>query len=103
MDRTLNDADASQAFLKESGPVEDDYFKIGIGLSFGYFNGYGLYAIKDIPPLADSQCRDLQYVIGGITIDARKMVTEKVTHDDLQNWAREVRTYGTFPKRTASF
>ena len=103
LDRTLNEDDASKAFLEESGPVEDDYFKIGIGLSFGYFNGYGLYAIKDIPPLADSQCRDLQYVIGGITIDARKMVTEKVTHDDLQNWAREVRTYGTFPKKTASF
>jgi hypothetical protein len=89
--------------LKESGPVEDDYFKIGIGLSFGSFNGYGLYAIKNIPPIADSQCRDLKYGIGGITIDARKMEAENVTLDDLEDWAREVRTYGTFPKRTASF
>jgi len=89
--------------MKESGSVKDEYFKIGIGLSFGDFHGYGLYAIKDIPPITDSQCRQLKYDIGGITIDARKMVAKNVTHDDLQDWASEVRTYGTFPKRTASF
>jgi hypothetical protein len=89
--------------MKESGSVEDEYFKIGIGLSFGDFHGYGLYAIKDIQPIADSQCRQLKYDIGGITIDAQKMVAKNVTHDDLQAWAREVRTYGTFPKKTASF